>query len=60
MDMEQLADLLLSQSCSNPSNEHPGWNEYRIELHCATVTVTAQPMIQNGKWAILKADCVDS
>lgn len=37
-------DEILSHSCSNPSVDHPGWNEYRVELCCLRLVVTARPV----------------
>jgi len=45
MTHEECLNILLSDSCSNPSQKE-GWNEYSIELHCSSFTVIAKP---NGK-----------
>ena len=45
MSHEECLNVLLSRACSNPS-EKEGWNEYTIELHCATYCIVGKP---NGK-----------
>lgn len=61
MNLQSLGLLLLNNSCSNPSIDHPGYNEYVIELHCLKVTVTANCVnYDNQEWDILKADMVDA
>ena len=61
MTLSELALLLLNNSCSNPSIDHDGYNEYRIELHCNTVTVTAKCVdYDKGEWDILKSEMADS
>lgn len=61
MDLADLGLLIMNNSCSNPSIEHHGYNEYVIELHCNTITVTAKCInYDNEEWDILKAEMVDS
>lgn len=34
MDHEYVLNMLLSNTCSNESDENPGYNVCRIDLHC--------------------------
>jgi hypothetical protein len=43
MDNKDALDMLLSDSCSTPSVEHEGFNEYHIELHCSCWVIVAKP-----------------
>lgn len=48
-----LTHTLLELSCSNPSIEFPGFNEYTIELCCVTLVVTARKLQSTDEWQII-------
>lgn len=41
---EECLNELLADSCSCPSTDCEGYNEYYIALHCSAWIVTAKPM----------------